>query len=126
MPVSYTYDPAKKFINTDAHGIVTVKEITDYLESILLDDNIVYGSTEIFSLENATDLVAQHSEAYVFQSLWSRYKKRIGQRVLVIAPDELTFGILRMLSTVAAMSDEEAGNAFKILSSRDELEEYLE
>ena len=125
MPVDYTYDPVRKIINTEAHGVVTVKEITDYLESILSDDNIVYGSVEVFSLENATDLAMKYSEAHVFQELWARYKKRIGQQVLVIAPDKLSFGLFRMLSTVVAMSDDTAGNAFKLLSSRDELDEHL-
>lgn len=125
MPIDYTYDSARKIINADAHGIVTVSEIVDYLESILSNDIITFGSIEVFSLENATDLIMKYSEVHVFQDLWSRYKKRIGKQVLIIAPNQLSFGLFRMLSTVVEMSDEEAGEAFKILTSRDELESYL-
>lgn len=125
MPVSYTYDRDKKIIDTDAHGVVTVNEIVQYLNSLLADDQIVYGSREIFSLEHATDLVMKYSEVGVFQDLWAKYKKRIGQRVLVVAPTDVSYGLFRMLSTVVALSDKEAADAFVILRSRSELSDYL-
>lgn len=125
MPVDYTYDPIRKIIDTDAHGVVTAKEIVQYLESILSDDRIVYGSTEVFSLENAADLVMQYSEVHIFQNLWPQYKKRIGQQILVIAPTKLSYGLFRMLISVVALNDETAGEAFKLFSSREALDQYL-
>lgn len=125
MPVRYTYDQDRKIIDTDAHGVVTVDEIVQYLNAILTDEEIVYGSMEIFSLENATDLVMKYSEVAVFKRLWAKYKRRIGKKVLVIAPTDVSYGLFRMLSTVVALSDAEAAEAFVILQSRSELRDYL-
>lgn len=126
MPVSYTYNSRSKIIHTDASGIVTVGEIVNYLESLLADDKIEYGSIEIFSLENATDLVMQYSDVYVFQDIWARYKKRVGQQVLVIAPTEFAYGLFRMLASVVTLGDEEDFNPFRIFTSREELSRYLD
>lgn len=125
MPVTYTYDQEKKIIDTNAHDIVTVNEIVEYLNSILSDDEIVYGSIEIFSLENATDLIMSYSEMGVFKDIWAKYKKRIGQAVLIVAPSEVSYGLFRMLSTAVALSDEEASEAFVLVRSRDELSKYI-
>ena len=126
MPVTYQLDPVRKIIDTDAHGVVNVAEIVHYLETLLADDRIEYGSTEIFSLENATDLMMNYSDVQVFKAIWARYKEKIGQQVLVIAPTPLSYGIFRMLATSVAASDKSAESAFKILKSREETEAYLQ
>lgn len=125
MPVEYVYDKEKKVIDTNAYGIVTVSEIVKYLHTLMADEHIQFGSIEIFSLENAEDLVMSYTEVQVFKDLWAQYKKRIGQTVLVVAPSELSYGVFRMLATSVALADDEAGEAFRLLRSRDELGEYL-
>jgi len=125
MPIEYTYNEETKIIDTNAHGIVHVSEIVDYLQTILSDDQIEYGATEIFSLENAADLIMTYSQAQIFKSLWATYKVRIGKRILVIAPTDKAFGLFRMLASVVEMSDEEAGNAFIVLRSRDKIIDYV-
>lgn len=113
-------------MDTDAHGDVHVSEIVDYLERLLQDDEIIRGSIEIFSLENATDLDVGYDNIQVFKELWARYKVRVGNTVLVIAPTEKAFGLFRMLGSAVEASDPEADNPFKIMTSREEVMQYIE
>ena len=126
MPVTYKYYKDQRIVDTDAHGDVHVSEIVDYLERLLLDDEIIQGSIEIFSLENATDLDVRYDNIQMFKEIWARYKVKVGNTVLVIAPTEIAFGLFRMLGSVVEASDPESYNPFKIMTSRQEVMQYIE
>ena len=126
MPVHYTLDTDRNIIFTEATGPVTVSEISNYLEALLVDDRITFGSTEVFSLVHATDLHMSYSEMGVFGQIWLKYREKIGNRVIIIAPDDISYGMFRMLATVVSFEDPDAEHSFTIVRSDGECRKILD
>jgi len=125
VPIDYDYDAKKRILRTSVHGAVCVNEIVNYLERVLKDPRVTYGTIEVFSMEHATDLQMNFSQTQVFEDLWGRYKKKVGQNVIIYAPNDLAYGLFRMLVSSIAMSDESAESGFTLVQTKQELEQIL-
>ncbi len=125
MPITYQYEIDSKIVRAKATGLVTTKEILDYVTNIIEDTKIEKGFVEIVDFQLVRDLIVTYSELNPFPEIWKKYTEKGCKAVLIYTPTDLSYGTFRMLQTVVAMEHEVAEDLFIVVRSKDELENKL-
>jgi hypothetical protein len=125
LPITYQYDQNSNIIRAEADGVLTAKNLFEYLNDIIEDQQIKKDFIEIIDFQNVCDLVIAYSDTDGFRYMWKKYLSKGCKKVIVLAPTDLSYGTSRMIKTVIGFVDQGTEDMFVVVRSTDELENEL-
>ncbi len=125
MPMTYKYDTDTRIIHATATGIITTKDMIEYVSGIVEDPKIESGFIELTDFESVTDFVITYSELTPFPGLWGKYMQKGCRASLLYAPTDLAYGSLRMAKTFIELENALAEDLFVVYRTKEELENKL-
>lgn len=125
MPMTYRYDTETRIVHATATGIITTKDMIEYVSGIVEDPAIKSGFIEVADFETVKDFVMTYSELTPFPDLWGKYMQKGCKASLIYAPTDLVYGTLRMAKTFIELENELAEDLFVVYRTKEELENRL-
>ena len=119
--MTYQYEAEPKFIRVKATGIVTTKEMLEYVSSVIEDAKIEKNFIEIVDMQHVSDLIVTYSELKPFQRMWEKYVEKGCRAVVCYAPTDLSYGTVRMIKSIILAKWKTATGLFFVVRSEDEL-----
>jgi len=121
MAIDYTYEPDERMIRTEARGIVSAKDMYDYVSEVIGRVDITSGFIEIVDVERVEDFEFKYSDTDALRSLWPKFVEKGCLRSIIYAPTDFGFGLMRMLQTVLLAGDDTPGQGFEVVRTRKEV-----
>ncbi len=125
MPITYRYDKDTNIVQTRANGLVSTRDMLNYVTSVIEDVRIKEGFVEIIDFQNVRDLMVSYSELTPFLDAWQDYVRMGCRAVVIYAPNDLGFGTFRMLKSFLVITDEAAEDLFMVVRSKEGLDQTL-
>ena len=121
MAIDYVYEPAERIIRTEARGIISARDINNYVSEIVGRVDIASGFIEIVNLEEVEDFEFKYSDTDTLKSLWPKFVEKGCLCSIIYAPTDLGYGLMRMLQTVLVGDDDTPGQGFEVVRTRKEV-----
>ena len=121
MPINYTYEPDKGIIRTEARGIISARDMCDYVTDIVGRVGIASGFIEIVYTEKVEDFLFRYSDTDTLRSLWPQFVKKGCVYTIIHAPTDVGYGSMRMLQTVLLADDDTQGPVFEVVRTKEEV-----
>ena len=101
MSVKYEFDSATNILTARPEGTITVSAIREYFSAVVCDVSVGSVRFEVVLFEGVTDFAFAYSATYGLEQQYSVMRESKGiELTLFLAPQDLQFGIARMLSSV--------------------------
>jgi len=121
MAIDYTYESDNRIVRTEARGIISARDICNYVSEIIGRVDIASGFIEIVDIEKVEDFQFKYSDTDALRSLWPKFVKKGCLYSIIHAPTDLSYGLMRMLKTVLLMGDDTQGPGFEVVRTREEV-----
>ena len=121
MAIDYAYEPDERIVRTQARGIISAKDMYNYVSEIIGRVDITSGFIEIVDIEKVEDFEFKYSDTDALRSLWPNMVKKGCSCSIIYAPTDLGYGLMRMLQTVLLGGDDTPGQGFEVVRTRKEV-----
>lgn len=125
MSISYDYDVEKNIIRVKAKGVISTDDILNYVTTIIKNKNIKKGFVEIVDIESVEDFTLRYSDTTIFSDVWIKYMEKGCIGTIIYAPNDLGFGVMRMLQATILRSEEAEKISFNVVRTKEDIYKYL-
>ena len=122
MPIKYEYDGDKNIVYSYATGVVTISELTEYVNNLVEDQRVRNDFLEIANLDGVEEFKFTYSDTLQLPELFAEIKNKKNQMATIfIAKRDFQFGMARMMSIVV-----ESTLPTRVVRSQEEAEKEVE
>ena len=101
MAIKYEYDGDKNIVYSFTTGVVSISELTEYLNKLVEDPSVENDFIEIGNLDGVEECKFSYSDTLQLPDLFAEIKNKKNQMgTIFIAKKDFQFGMARMMSIV--------------------------
>jgi hypothetical protein len=107
MPITYSFDQARKLILTKVTGGLTIALTEDYFDRLQQDRDCPEDAIEVVDFSGVSDFAIHYGEMSEITRKYQKPKTIRNIRATIFnCPSDLSYGIGRMLQTLHEMTNE--------------------
>lgn len=126
MTIAYQYNADTNIVDTTFTGIVSAKELLEYLNGVLADEFVKPDFIEIVNMEAVQGLKVRYSETSPFEDIWSKFRDKGCAATIIYAPNDKSFRTLRMIQSVVDFKDQNTPQQFIVVRTKEEITKHLD
>ena len=125
MAVEYTYDHENGMVKMEARGIISARDMCNYVSEIIGRADVASGFIEVVDLEKVEDFQFMYSDTYALKSLWIQFCEKGCRCSIIYAPTDCGYGLMRMLQAVLSVDEDTENPHFVVVRTREEVLECI-
>lgn len=125
MGFSYIYNAETNIVYTVATGEITVSDIIEHMQGLILDSSIKPGFIEVVDFENAANLTLSYMQTDNLLEVWKGFSWKGCQGVIIYAPSDVIYGSFKMLKMSQEVYAEDMAENAVIIRSKAEIDETV-
>ena len=100
-------------------GVITSKDLVDYLNDVLQNNHIKTGTLEYIDMRNVTDIQVNYSTSHALVRLLQDWMECGWAGSYYYAPKDIHYGMIRMVAAVLLNQENDTLPGLSMLPSRD-------
>jgi len=125
MGITYRYNAVDNIVETVGKGTLTFNEIVTYLHAVIQDKTIKPGFIELLNLEAIDNFIVEYRQLRPFIVLWQQYLEKGSFGTIIYAPNDVSYGICRMVQTFIDTSPGNQTEDFFVVRTKQERDKEL-
>ncbi|MBD3347492.1 MAG: hypothetical protein GF401_20745 [Chitinivibrionales bacterium] len=124
MPSHYTWDPSQRILRASFFGVVNNEDLRKLALDVARDPVIVPPIYELIDLRSVEEVSADSEGMRFVANVELTYREKFqGQRISIIAPTNLLYGMARMYEMISSASD--TPSEISVFKTAEEAEAWL-